>query len=258
MFFHLPVFLYSLVYFAVIEMAIGGKASEFLGDVFVGHFWLGIFIVMAITAYFYKAAKNLSDRAYMTPIPVVYVISAFGLQYFLSSPVEKNVVAVLSAVGYYFIHIALYRLKIYQKDRTAHSIIAAGNVAAVFFFYSAAFGIYINFNISLWILMSLLALVTTLISFQYFWLIKKDRLVVSSYSITVGLVMAEIVWLSSFWPFGYLTTGAISLIFYYVFLDLVSGYFVGNLSKKRVIAMLIFFVVMIVAVLAGSPWLPVV
>jgi hypothetical protein len=99
---------------------------------------------------------------------------------------------------------------------------------------------------------------TTLVSFQYFWLLKKDVRMVWSYSLVLGLIMTEIAWVVNFWPFGYLTTGVITLIFYYVFWDLVHNSFVGSLTKKRVAVNLIFFGLLTTLVLMSAHWLPVV
>jgi hypothetical protein len=258
MFFHFTVFLYSLVYFILIEAASSDRVSNAWGGIFSQHFWLGALIVAMLIGYFYRTAKKMSQRAYMTPIPVIFAASAFGLQYFLTSSIEKNVLALLSAVTYYFIHIALYRLRVYRKDQTARGIIAAGSLSAIFLFYATLFGIYLNFDIPLWILMVVLMLVTTLISFQYFWLVNKDKRLVLNYSLILGLVMAQIAWVMNFWPFGYLTTGVISLIFYYVFWDLTTSHFSGILSKKRVMINMTFFGLLVMAVLISSRWLPVV
>jgi uncharacterized PurR-regulated membrane protein YhhQ (DUF165 family) len=100
-------------------------------------------------------------------------------------------------------------------------------------------------------------IVTTLVSFQYFWLINDDKKNVLNFSLVLGFVMAEIVWVLNFWPFGYLTTGVITLIFYYVFWDLVQCHFLNNLSKKRVVANMIIFALMVTMVLSSTRWLPV-
>jgi hypothetical protein len=101
-------------------------------------------------------------------------------------------------------------------------------------------------------------LVTILLSFQYFWLINDNKKNVLNYSLILGLIMAEIVWVLNFWPFGYLTTGVITLIFYYVFWDLATCHFLDELSQKRVIANMIFFGLLITLVLSSARWLPVV
>jgi hypothetical protein len=154
--------------------------------------------------------------------------------------------------------LGIYRLKFYEKDQTAIGIIGAGAVATIFFFYSAVYGIYLNFVFPLWALMLAFLFVTTLVSFQYLWILKKDLKMVWSYSLVLGLIMTEIAWVLNFWPFGYLTTGVIALIFYYIFWDLVVGAFNGILTKKKVIINMAFFNSLVLIVLLSSHWLPVV
>jgi len=146
----------------------------------------------------------------------------------------------------------------YYRDKTARGIIAAGSIATFFLFYALSYGIYLNFDIPLWVLMLVLTFVTILVSFQYFWLINENKKHVLNYSLVLGLVMAEIIWVLNFWPFGYLTTGVITLIFYYVFWDLVRCHFLDELSKKRVVANMIFFGFLVALVLSSARWLPVV
>ncbi|HEX8973861.1 MAG TPA: hypothetical protein VF817_00025 [Patescibacteria group bacterium] len=258
MFFHSKVFLLSLIFFVFLESTSSDSASMALGSAFSNHFWLGLVTIAVLGVYFYQVAKDISQKSSMTPMPVLFALSTFGLLYFVQSQIESAILAVLSALAYYFIHIALYRLRSYSKDKTAHGIIGAGAVATIFLFYAMALGIYLNFAISLWILMIVLMSVTVLVSFQYLWLLNEDTKKVFSYSLVLGLVMGEIVWVVNFWPFGYLTSAAVTLIFYYVFWDLVQGHFSDNLSKRRVVSNLIVFSILSAIVLASSPWLPVV
>ena len=258
MFFHFQVFLYSLIFFFTLEFIASDAVSTELASLSRGGTWLAVVVFFFLFVYFYQIAKRVSQRTSMTPIPLLLVISTLGLLYFVQSIKQQQLLILLSAAAYYFLHIALYRLRIYKKDQTARGIIAAGSVATIFLFYATAYGIYLNFAISLWILMAMLMLVTVFVSFQYFWLINDDSKNVLNYSLVLGFVMAEIVWVLNFWPFGYLTTGVISLIFYYVFWDLVQCHFLNALSKRRVITNMFFFGVLIAVVLSSTRWLPIV
>jgi len=247
MFFHFHIFLYSLFFFFILEFIAGDVISSRLAEVSGagGAIWLAIVSFFLLFVYFYQIAKRVSQRTSMTPIPLLLVVSTLGLLYFVQSIKQEQLLILLSAFAYYFLHIALYRLRSYEKDQTARGIIAAGSVATIFLFNATAYGIYLNFAIPLWILMTMLMAITVLVSFQYF------------YSLVLGFVMAEIVWVLNFWPFGYLTTGVISLIFYYVFWDLVQCHFLDTLSKKRVITNMFFFGVLVALVLSSTRWLPV-
>jgi hypothetical protein len=152
----------------------------------------------------------------------------------------------------------MYRLRTYDKDQTARGIVGATALAAIFFAYGTIYGIYLNFVFPLWALMLAFLCISTLVSFQYLWIIKKDKQSVWSYSLVLGLIMTEIAWVMNSWPFGYLTTAVVTLMFYYVFWDMVQSHFLGFLSKKRVVTNMVFFGILAAIVLGSSRWLPVV
>jgi hypothetical protein len=256
MFFHAQVLLYSIIFFLATKFVSSDYVSGIVLSFSVSGFLFGVAVFSVLILYFYKIAKRVSNRNSMTPMPVLFALSTWCLLYFVQSERQQNILIAISSIAYYFIHISLYRLHVYYKDKTARGIIAAGSIATIFLFYAAAYGIYLNYNIPLWLLIAILALVTVLNSFQYFWLLNKNKKEVLNYSLILGIIMAEIVWVLNFWPFGYLTTGVITLIFYYVFWDLASCHFLNKLSKRRVIANMIFLGLMLALVLASARWLP--
>jgi len=258
MFFHIRIFLYSLIFLFITKLISSSFISDVIASASRKELWLIGFLFLVLVIYFYQIAKRLSQRTSMTPLPVIFVLSTWGLLYFVQSYKQQYLLIGLSTIAYYFIHISIYRLRSYYKDKTARGIVAAGSIATIFLFYATAFGIYLNFDIALWAFMFLMMLATSLISFQYFWLINENKKNVLNYSLILGLIMAEIVWILNFWPFGYLTTGVITLIFYYVFWDLIEHHFLNDLTKKRILFNLIFFGILIILVLSSARWLPVV
>lgn len=257
MFFHFQVFLYSLVYYFFLQFISGDFVIDQIDFSSSWQIWLAVAVVILLLTYFYQIVKRVSRRSSMTPISVLLVISTVSLLYFVQSAKQQQFLILLAAIAYYFLHIALYRLRSCETDKTARGIIAAGSVSTIFLFYAASYGVYLNFAISLWILMAILMAVTVCVSFQYFWLINDDKKKVLNYSLILGFVMAEIVWILNFWPFGYLTTGVISLIFYYVFWDLIQRHFLDELSKRRVVANIFIFGFLAAMVLSSTRWLPV-
>ena len=258
MFFHFRIFFHSLVFLAILNFVTSQYVSDYFAETSNWGLFFAAIVFLGIFIYFYQVAKRIAQRTSMTPMPVIFVLSTLGMLYFVQSYKQQYLLIALSMIAYYFIHLALYRLRSCTTDKTARGIIAAGSVATIFLFYAAAYGIYFNFAIALWILMIILMPITTLISFQYFWLINDNKKNVLNYSLVLGFAMTEIVWVLNFWPFGYLTTGVITLIFYYVFWDLVQCHFLHNLSKKKVIINMVLFGILLVLVLSSTRWLPVV
>ncbi|HOX10911.1 MAG TPA: hypothetical protein P5323_01585 [Candidatus Moranbacteria bacterium] len=258
MFFHIQIFFYSLIFFFISQVISSEYFSNVAFPFSAKKLWIAIPLLIILLVYLYNVAKSLSQRTSMVPIPLFFAVSTWVLLFFVQSPKQQYTLLALSAIAYYFIHIALYRLNVYYKDKTARGIVAAGSLATIFIFYAAAYGIYLNYAIPLWVLMASLMLVTALVSFQYLWLIHENKKNVLNHSLILGFIIAEIVWVLNFWPFGYLTTSVITLIFYYVFWDLTACHFLDKLSKKRVIANIVFFGFLVVLVLSSARWMPIV
>ena len=173
MFLHIRIFLYSLIFLLITKFISSSFVSDFIASASRKELWLIGFLFLVLVIYFYQIAKRLSQRTSMTPLPVIFVLSTWGLLYFVQSYKQQYLLIGLSTIAYYFMHISIYRLHNYYKDKTARGIIAAGSIATIFLFYATAFGIYLNFDIALWAFMFFLMLATSLISFQYFWLINE-------------------------------------------------------------------------------------
>lgn len=258
MFFQFQIFLYSLVYFLALELFFSDSFGEWVDSFSEKWLLFAVLVFVFLLIYLYQVAKRVSRRAIMTPIPVILAVSVMSLLYFVQSAKQQQLLILLGAGAYYFLHIALYRLRTCEKDKTARGIMAAGSVSTIFLFYATSFGIYLNFAISLWVLMLIFMVITALVSLQYLWLISENKKKALNYSLVLGFAMAEIVWILNFWPFGYLTTGVISLIFYYVFWDLASRHFLDELSKRRVIVNVLVCGSLMALVLSSTRWLPVV
>jgi hypothetical protein len=160
---------------------------------------------------------------------------------------------------HYLALLGAYRLGKYEKDQTAKGMNEAATSATIFFTYTGAYGLFLNFLVPLYVLMLTYFLVTLLLSYQYFSIVKNDgKEKVLVYSSILGLSMMEIAWIINFWPFGYLTTGVIALILYYMLWSIIQSYFLTILSKRRTVINLLFFSFLILLVLLTSKWIPVI
>lgn len=258
MFFHAAVLFYSLIFWLALEIAARPGVAEVI-DTMVNErwFWLAV-LLLTIMIYSFFIAHRIGKRIAMTPILLVLTPSALVLGYLMDSPLEHHVFITLSVVIYYAALLGIYRLRLYNKDQTARGLISAAAAATVFLFYAATYGIYINFALPLWLLMLAYIAVTYMVTYQFLLLTGKDSATVTRYCLILSLVMAEIAWIINFWPFGYLTTGVITLIFYYVFWDIIQAHFLDVLSKKRVVSSLILLSTLMTLVLLTSRWMTVV
>lgn len=244
MFLHFRILFYSLIFLIGLEVIAMRQG-------------LAVPMIIVLTIFSLWGARKVGKRWLFSIIPAMFPFSSISLLYLIDPSYGKQIFIVLSVLMYYLSLLGAYRLRDYAKDKTARGMILASAATTLFFFYTASYGVYLNFIVPLWQLMIFFFLVTVVISYQDLTITKmNDKRTVWSYSILLGMIMAEFAWVMNFWPFGYLTTGVIALIFYYVLWDLAQSYFLNLLSKRRVVANMIVFTVLISMVLASSRWLP--
>ena len=258
MFFQVRIFFQSILFLVVLEIATSDSVGNSLASALYGpHWWAIVLMSLLLAAYFYFFSRRIAPGVKSHSIVTVFFLSSLGLLYFVNSDAEQNILVAFLALIFYFLEISLYRLHKYKKDETALGIFAACSIATAFLAYAFFLAAYLNFAIPLWFLMLVFLIVTTSLSYQSFSFITDGRKQSMNYALVAGFAMAEIVWIISFWPFGYLTTAVITLTFYYVFWDMMLSNFLGRLSKKRIVTHLVIISLMIVMVLASSHWLPV-
>ena len=223
------------------------------------------FVVYAIIFLFFLSifqSKKIGKRWRYAIIPVLFSVSSVSLLYLIGPFYERQVFIVLASAMYYLSLFGSYRLAEYPKDKTAKAMIAAVALASIFFVYASAYGLYLNFFVPLyWLIIAYLG-ATLLVSYQYFSILKeayspKDKKSVWAYSFLLSLAMAEMVWTMNYWPFGYLTTGVVALIIYFVLWEVVRSHFLETLNKKKAIFSLILFFALASMVLLSSKWMPV-
>ncbi len=241
MFLHLKSIVYAIIFFTGLQLIFLDKGLVWYTAIF-------------LTLFSIVSAKKITGKHIYSAVPVIFTFSSIMLFYLIDSSFERQSFIILSSLIYYLIFLGIYRLKNYAKDQTAKGIVSGGLAFTIFFFYAGFYGLYLNFSIPLWFLMAVFLASTFILSYYYFSIVSKDKKKVLSYSLILGLSMAEISWVINFWPFGYLTTGVIALIFYYVFWDLTQCYFLEKLSKERVVKNLIFFSLLIGLILFTSRW----
>jgi hypothetical protein len=215
---------------------------------------LTVFFLLIFSAYH---GKKIGKQWKFSILPIFFTLSSVALLYLVSLFFEQQIFIIISSLMYYFSLLSAYRLNKYEGDQTAKGMNMAAGAATIFFTYAGAYGLYLNFLVPLYYLILTYLAVTLLVSYQYFFLINKTK-IIWIYSFILALVMAELIWSMNFWPFGYLTTGVSALILYYVLWDIIQSYFLSILNKKRVVTNVILFALMIGLVLVTSKWIPVI
>ncbi len=215
-----------------------------------------VFFLFLMSIY---QGKKVGKKWKFSVLPAFFTLSSVALLYLITLGYEQQAFIALTVSMYYLSLFGAYRLSKYKGDQTARGMIMSATVSTIFFTYAGAYGLYLNFLVPLFFLMLVYMVVTLLVSYQYFSILEnKKKRIIWVYSFVLALSMTEIVWAINFWPFGYLTTGVIALILYYVLWDIIQSHFLNILNKKRVVANLILFSFLIVLVLMSSKWIPVI
>lgn len=270
MLFKLKAISFSLVFALVLVVSIF-RPEWFFGVLI----FLILFSVLAIWPF--------TRKIRFLAIPFFLSIGSLNLLFLIDEPIEKYVFILLSAVVYYLALMGAYRLKQYDCDQTAQGMINLATLATGFFWFVANYGWYLNFQIGTWVLVLTFVGSTFLIGLPSLMIcstahrkvrIKKKihargknsegpiecncspkrRQEVYFLSFILALVMGQVIWGLALWPFGYLTTGVVALIIYFVFWDMVRLFVQRELTKKAIVADIIFSVFAIGLLLGTAQW----
>ena len=244
MFLYFPAIFQSFLFALILEVMFFYK----------GFFWVVLLFFLIFSVATYRLTTKTWKGIF---IGIVFFSSIWTILHLIDYDIEKQIFILISTLVNYFLFFGVYRVSTKSDSRTAKAVVSMSLMAIVFLFFAATYGIYLNFDVSAWALMFFYFIGIAVLSHQYFSLIGvvKEELIFL-YSLVLGFVSLEMAWVVNFWPFGYLTTGVVLLMFYYVIWDLVQNYFLNIISIKKVVVNLIFFLVASSIVLYSSIWLP--
>jgi hypothetical protein len=241
----------------ILILSILFAANLWLSVNFMGYSgWFGILFSLALVI----AVRLIAKRWKFTILPAVLILGSVLLLSLIDPVFEMNLFIAFSALAFYLTALAGWRLEQYEKDETAKAMYNVATVAALFCWYAAAFGWYLNPSMSfpIWILLAVLSIVTLFVSLASFAVNQIDpekRLV---YGVFLVFLVAQTAWIQNFWPFGYLTTGVITLIIYFVGWELILSFFVNKLTARAAFFKIIFLAGSMALILLSSKWYPVI
>jgi len=243
---HLRSLFFTLIFLGVIESLISFGLLEERG---------GFFLIVFLVFFAIYAGWSVGKSAIYSFLSFSLAASALGLLYFIDNTREQQIFGLLVSVLFYMALLGIKRIRKNSFDMTARSLFSASLIAIIFLFYAVVYGLYINFNIPLWLFIGvhfIFVATVTLVSLRAY---SSNYKRIFLYSVVIAFAMIQLVWLANFWPFGYLTMAAISLMFYYILWDLVQMVFLEILSKKRIVITIVYCVVLTLAVLVTTQWL---
>ena len=247
MLFHFSIFFWSVAFFLVMRFVAANEETSFWNAY--------LFSVGLLSAISLVSAKRITRRLRNSFIPLLISFSAPSLMALIDAPGERSVFALLSAGIFYTAFLALYRIRFVQDDGTARSFLSIAALSALFFFYAAEYGFYLNFSVPLASLVFVFSIGSFGVAYQTLYsALPHNRQRVFLYSLAVAFGMGQIAWMISFWPFGYLTAGAAALAFFFILWDMALSLFLGTISRKRTIIYFLVSMGLIGLLIATSPW----
>lgn len=247
MIFHFSVFFWSVVFGLGLELVL-------YTPIFVSWSWY-FFAIFPLILASLVASHRLTGRFADAFIPILLSLASPTLLSLIDHPGQQQLFVFLSVVMYYFALLGNYRLRHAPTDKTGEAFLNTAALAAMFFFYAGLYGFYLNFSFPLWGLIIISFLGTALTSYETFLSVdRRERRRVILYSALLGLIMGEMMWVMSLWPFGYLTTGALGMIFYFILWDISFDAFRQSLSLRKAGTRILFFFGLTILLLVSSPW----
>lgn len=210
-------------------------------------------------------------KIYFLAIPLLISANSVVFLFLVDSNIEKQIFIGLTVGIYYLTLLGIYRLKFYCKDETARAMLDLGILTAAFFSFVCGFALFLNYQIEVWMLLVAFCAVVFSVSFPSFYICAiskcKERKVahlgrifeisninVTFLSLILAVVMAQIVWGISFWPFSYLTIGIILLIIFFVMWNMTKSFFLGYFSLRSVLITGVGAGLLITVILVTAQW----
>jgi len=241
----------------ILILSILFAANLWLSVNFAGYSgWFGILFSLALVI----AVRLIAKRWKFTVLPAVLILGSVLLLSLIDPVFEMNLFIAFSALAFYLTALAGWRLEQYEKDETAKAMYNVATVAALFCWYAAAFGWYLNPSMSfpIWTLLAVLSIVTLFVSLASFAVNQIDPEKRLIYGVFLVFLVAQTAWIQNFWPFGYLTTGVITLIIYFVGWELILSFFINKLTARAAFFKIIFLAGSMALILLSSKWYPVI
>ncbi len=247
MLFHASLLLFAVFFFGSLELVV--LFPE----------WLLALSLLFLGGVF-RMSWRFGGSASLAIVPTLFSFSAVFLLFFVSSLREKHIFIFLSSLVFYVAVLGIYRLRQCAGDLTAQSMLSLVAMTTLFFLFSVFSGLFLNFQrfteymlmLSCGMSAFLVGLSVFLRSFREEW--EKAMF----YALLLGFFAAQLAWIGTFWPFGYLTTGVLMLMFTSPIWDSIQAEIAGGISKKRLAAHVILILLLTAVVLSSAQWFQVV
>ncbi len=250
MLFHFRVFFFATLFFVslliISERPVVPSWSFFL-------LTAGSLIMLSVIA-----AHQLTDFWYTAYLPSTLALSVPLLLSLIDRGFETRVFIIAASILYYGSLLGIYRVRQNVQDKTARALLNVAALASLFFVFTATYGLYINYEVPLVVLLGVYFFSSFIVTFQtlYGAIEPKKRLskLILLFAFSVGMMITELMWVVHFWPFGYLTVGVAMLIHFFLLwriaFDCLRDQFVLKQTLQESLALLFLLALLVMT----SPW----
>lgn len=262
---HLKYLIPAVIFFVLLEFFFKSFGLSY-GSLFM------LFAISTFSAFWITKYRFL-------PVILTTLFSTSSVIFLLTIGKEnfQYLYIIISSAIFMFALMGLNKFFIQEKDNNKNNrsfeILDSGFnlnqtivLISVFLLSSGIYGIYIDLNLPVWIIMIVIFACIFLSTFYLarinFLKSKELELHLDSarnktfllYSFLAGFLASELVWAISFLPANHLTAGAIILCSYYVFWNILRSYLRNDLTKKNVSLNLVFLAMFESLIIIASKW----
>lgn len=224
-------------------------------------YWLFPILIVAVASLIWKligkGLKTVIARWNFLIVPLFLMTGGLFFILFLEHQIIRHFLVFLVAVLLWLYSEAIF-IYIYQHEKyqvnSLENISSYINLISALFFYSGFFGLLIFLNISIWLVVLLVLLVTVFLSYQTMWVNKiifgKSLL----YILIIGLVLCELAWVLSFLPINFYVSGVFLSVIYYLLSGISRFHLLGTLDVKVIRRHLIISLIMLILILGTTRW----
>lgn len=202
------------------------------------------------------AARKLTGRWYTAYLPSTLAFSVPLLLSLIDRGFETRVFIIAASGLYYLALLGVYRLHQASQDKTARAMLNLAALASLFFVFAAAYGLYINYEMPLALLLGVFFIASSIVAFQTLFVATEPRdarrALVTAF--VIGLIIMELIWAVYFWPFGYLTVGVVMLIYFFLLWKVSLELIRGEFSLRRMIGETLILFALLILLLLTANW----
>ncbi|TXH01993.1 MAG: hypothetical protein E6P95_00845 [Candidatus Moraniibacteriota bacterium] len=250
MLFHFKVFFFAVLFFVslliISERPVVPSWNFFL-------LTAGSLIALSVIA-----AHKLTDFWYTAYLPSTLALSVPLLLSLIDRGFETRVFIIAASVLYYGALLGIYRVRQNPEDKTARALLNVAALASLFFVFTAMYGLYLNYEVPLAILLGVYFFSSFMVTFQTLYGAagskKREVKLILLFAFSLGMIITELMWVVHFWPFGYLTIGVSMLINFFFLWRIAFDCIRDQFSWRQTIEESLALLVLLGLLVMTSPW----